>query len=488
MLSKHRPALIFFLAFAALLAALHLPYLKLPYFWDELGQFVPAALDLYHDGSWIPHTTLPNVHPPGVMALVALVWRAFGYSIAAARLTMLALASVGVLLSFLLAIRLGRGAPGAPAFAAVVFLMVAPIFYTQSMLVMLDMPAMTFTVLALLLFFDDRYAWCAVACTVLVLMKETALTTPAVFAAWLWFRERRRKEALYFAAPAIAVGAWLLILHHATGYWLGNPEFARYNVNGALQPLHMLDAFLRRLWFLFIGDGHFIGTVALFVGWRLLRGKEWRIAALVAVAQVIVVTVLGGAALARYLVPVLPILYAAFATATAAYPAVWRGISNAALAGFLIAGWFWNPPYPFPYENNLAMMDFVHLQQDVAQYLEAYAPDARIATAWPLTDEVKYPDLGYVEHPLHVVDSKNLHLADFAGLDRGSYDLIVVYKRLWPVEGTVIDIAPLHNYLIHYYDYHPQATAEELRAGLGFRQVMRIQRRDQWVEIYAPQR
>src|SRR5712691_9915312 len=48
--------------------AIHLPYLKL-LFWDELGQFIPAALDLYHDGAWVPHSTLPNVHPPGLANL-----------------------------------------------------------------------------------------------------------------------------------------------------------------------------------------------------------------------------------------------------------------------------------------------------------------------------------------------------------------------------------------------------------------------------------
>jgi hypothetical protein len=62
-------------AFAfVLLLAMHGPYLTLPYFWDELGQFVPQALDLYQEGRWIPVHTLPNVHPPGVEALLAIEW------------------------------------------------------------------------------------------------------------------------------------------------------------------------------------------------------------------------------------------------------------------------------------------------------------------------------------------------------------------------------------------------------------------------------
>lgn len=483
---RQSSSLLFFIAFLALLVALHLPYLKLPYFWDEMGQFAPASLDLYHDGAWVPHSTLPNVHPPGVMAYVALVWRIFGYSILSARLAMLVMASLGVLLSFLLTIRLARGTVGAPAFAAVLFLIATPIFYTQSMLIMLDMPAMTFTILALLLFLDERYVACAAVCTVLVLMKETAITTPAVFAAWLFFREKRRAEALYFVAPALALGVWLLVLHRATGHWLGNDEFANQNVGGALDPLHLVAAFGMRAWFLFIGDGHWIGAVALLAGWRLLKSKEWTVAALVAVAQVIFVTVIGYAELERYLLPALPILYAAVATAASGYPAGWRWVSHAAMLGFLIAGSFWNPPYPNPLEDNLAMVDFVRLQRDAANFLESEPPGTRIASAWPFYVAIQNPEFGYVDRKLIGIAAPGLRLKDFESLDRQSYDVVVVYRRLRPVEGTFLDIAPLREFLRP--NYHPQATEEEIRAGLGFVPLMRWERREQWIEVFAPRR
>ena len=45
--------LIFYLIFAVPLFAIHLSLLSLPYFWDELGQFVPTALDLLRDGAWV---------------------------------------------------------------------------------------------------------------------------------------------------------------------------------------------------------------------------------------------------------------------------------------------------------------------------------------------------------------------------------------------------------------------------------------------------
>lgn len=468
--------------------ALHLPMLKFPFHWDELGQFAPASLDLYTDGSLVAHSTLPNVHPPGVMAIVALTWRIFGVSVASARVAMVVVASAGLLFSFLLAIRLCRGTVGAPAFAAVLLLLATPIFFSQSEMILLDMPAMTFTALALLLFLDERYAACAAACTALVLMKETSITTPMVFGAWLLLREKKIREALYFFAPAIALGAWLVLLHHKTGHWLGNEDFARYNVNESLSFVHILLGFGGRLHFLFIADGRFIGTIALFAGFRMLRGKDWQIAGLVALAQVVIVTVLGGAMLERYLIPVLPILYAAIAAAASVYPASWQWSSHAALIVMLVAGWFWNPPYPFSYENNLAWTDFVALQKEAANYLEAYAPNERIASAWPFTGAIKHPYLGYVERPLASVEMPGFHLDEIKDFDRNSYDLVVVYERFWSFEGRAFDNNLLRPIIRMYKDYHPQATEAEIRSGAGLIPVRRWERGGQWIEIYVKPR
>ena len=482
-MSRHASALYFFLAFAALLLAIHLPYLKLPFFWDELGQFVPAALDLYRDGAWIPHSTTPNVHPPGLTALLALVWSATGFSILATRLTMLLLASAGALFSFLLAIRLARGTAGAPAFAAVLFLIATPLFFTQSMMAQLDLPAMVFTALALLLFLEGRLAASAAACTAAVLMKETTITTPLVFALWLWFRERRRREALYFLAPVVALGIWMLLLLRATGHVFGDPAFTQYNLTGALDPVHVVLAIARRAYSLFIADGRWIGAIALLVGWRVLRGKEWVISAWVALAQVAVVTLLGGAVLDRYLLPVLPILYAAMAAAASTYPPSWRWTTHAVMIGALFVGWFWDPPYLFPYENNLSMVDFVKLQKQGTDFLGAYARHRQLGTTWPLTEELTRPEMGYVEQPFSVAEAPGLELTQLANLDRNKVDVLVVYSRSWPLESLPF-ADMIRQILRRYFDYHPPATSEEIRAGLGYVPIVRFTRGSQWLEVY----
>ncbi len=488
MKSKARSAGIFFLIFAAVLLIVHAPYFKMPFFWDELGQFVPAALDVYKSGAWIPKSTLPNVHPPGVMAYLALVWKVTGFSIPATRIAMLMVAAAGALFSFLLAIRLSRKTLGAPAFAAVLFLLATPMFYTQSMMAQLDMPAMTLTALALLLFLDDRIVACVAACTALVLVKETGISTPFVLAAWLWIVDRRRKDALYFLAPAVALGIWLIALHNGTGHWLGNDEFAKYNVADSLNIGHILGTLERRIYFLFIADGLWIGAITLFVGARFLRGREWNIAFLVAGAQLLLVSIFGGASLDRYSMPALPILYAAIAAAGSAYPQSWRWFTQTVMIGALFIGLWWNPPYPFSLENNLAMTDFVSLQQQAADYLEHSMPAARVATAWPFTDALTRPELGYVQHPIAVERAADFRLTSLADLDRNKVDVLVVFSRNWGLDGGGLNFEWARHLIRRYWGDQIQARPEQIRAGWGFAPALTWSSRGQWIEIYLPER
>src|SRR5579864_6033079 len=109
---RPRTSLLIYAGVALFVLASHAAFLKLPFYWDELGQFVPASLDILRSGAWIPRSTVPNVHPPGVMAYLAGVWSLAGYSIVATRVAMLALAAAGAGITFRLALRLDL-TPGA---------------------------------------------------------------------------------------------------------------------------------------------------------------------------------------------------------------------------------------------------------------------------------------------------------------------------------------------------------------------------------------
>ena len=79
--------------FFSALFTLHLPLLRLPYFWDEAGYYIPAARDLLSTGSLIPHSTVSNAHPPLVMAYLAAAWKLAGFSPLITRSAMLLVAA-----------------------------------------------------------------------------------------------------------------------------------------------------------------------------------------------------------------------------------------------------------------------------------------------------------------------------------------------------------------------------------------------------------
>jgi hypothetical protein len=478
--------LFFLAAFALLVALTHIPLLDLPFYWDEVGQFIPASLDLYQHGYWVPHMATPNVHPPGVMAYLALVWRVFGFSIPATRLAMLAAAAVAVWLAFLLAIELGRGVGGAPAFSAVALLMVSPLFYTQAMMAQLDMPAMLFTVAALLLFLRDRVRAAAVAATALVLVKETGLVVALVLALWL-VAERRRREALWFLLPVAALGGWLAVLYRGTGHLFGNAAFTDYNLLFPLHPVRVAIALARRCFAIFAEDFHWIGWIGVVLAWRetkAFRTRAWGIVATLAVAHTLAVTVFGGATLERYLLPVLPLVYIAFATAWAARPSSATRVAQVAMVAGLLACLFWNPPYPYAYEDNLAMVDFVRLQQRAADFVERSYPGQRITTAWPLAIELRRPACGYVHRRMAVRETPGFRPDDLRGIDPASVGVFVLFSRDWDA-GWDLRRAPLVEPLMRkFYGFEPQIAPRELQRRFGLRTAARWTERGQWIAVY----
>jgi hypothetical protein len=376
---------------------------------------------------------------------------------------------------------------GAPAFLAAVLLCCSPVFFAQSMMANLDAPAMLFTTLALLLFLQDRIRVCAAVCVVLVLVKETGLVVPLVFAAWL-ARERRWRDAVWFAVPAVALAAWLAALFHATGYWTGSPGFEQYNLYFPLHPVRLLVALSRRVYSLFFASFQWIGAFAIAFVWRtslLFRSRSWRIAWCLAGAQVALVTLLGGAVLTRYLLPVMPTVYAAMAVGLALFPRRPQRICAAALLVGLTASNFINPPYPFPYEDNLAFADFVKLQTSATAFLDRYFTDARVTTVWPLTRELTRPELGFVSHKMEVQTLRNLTPQTLQPVDWQNVQVFVAFSRTWDPQFSFTHFAPVRRFWQRLYGFTPNSTMEALRESVALPMVAHFEKRGQWVDIYV---
>lgn len=480
------PTFLLLAAFALLVFLAHLPYFGLPFFWDELGQFVPAALDILHGGAWIPHSTVPNAHPPGVMAYLALVWQVVGYSIPATRLSMLALAAAAAVFTFLLGRQLSDHLSS--AILAVVFLLLDPLFYTQSMMAQLDMPAMLFSVLSLLLFLTDRHAAAAVACTALALSKETGALLPLIFIVALCRDPVRSKYAAYYLAPFAALAIWFFALWRATGHIFGDSGFTQYNTIYALNPVRASVSLLRRFFYVFIDDFRWVGSLAIFVAWTrssIYSTRGWKIVWSFIAAHMALVSLFGGAALERYLLPVLPFAYIAMGAAFQLMHPGWRCVGVAVLAGGLVSGLFLNPLFPYPYENNLAMADFVHLHRAAAQFLEISYPGKTVYTAWPLTQALRDPAFGYVDHAISAVETSDLHVSTLNALNPKAVDVLVLYSRTWEPRQGVFRWMHVRYFLSRYYQYEREMTPAEVNQRFGLVSVQRWSRHGQWIEVFA---
>jgi len=155
-------------------------------------------------------------------------------------------------------------------------------------------------------------------------------------------------------------------------------------------------------------------------------------------------------------------------------------------AGCFVWAWFLNPPNPFPFEDNLAYADFIHLHQQAARLLEDQTCKGRILTAWPATDELVHPLLGYVLQPLTVVPVQDFTRHDFDSVSAESFDCVYLYSRHWePSNNWLNRPIWLQRLQQSYFEYEPQVPENELATRYHLRLLAGFERRGQWVRIYA---
>jgi 4-amino-4-deoxy-L-arabinose transferase-like glycosyltransferase len=506
MRSRPLVLLVFLATFAALLL-LHGVLLRLPYFWDEAGYYIPAALDFYRSGRLIPRSTLPTGHTPLVMVYLALAWRALAFSplVTRAAMTLIAAATVATLYV------LGRRVASREIAAwSAVLLAFSPLFFAQSTLAHLDLAAALFTTLAILFLLEDRLGLFALAASLAVLSKETAVVLLPI--AWLYTWRRRRwgwvgrsssvTACVALTVPLVPLAAWTLYYHQATGYWIGNREYLNYNLYSTLSPVRVFWTFLRRGYEVFISGFNWLLSAGALLGFWCGRRRTkvesapegaaspWRAFVLLAAGVVginlLLLSVVGGAVLPRYLLPVMPLFYLVAVSLVMRLPRLPARLICAVATACFVWAWFINPPYPFPFEDNLAYADFVRLHERAAHYLEAQPCQPRILTAWPATDELAQPFLGYVRRPLRVVPVQSFAPQDFAEVPEDSFDLLYLYSRKWEPPGNWVTRLPAWlRVQEHYFGYRPQMAPGDLVARYHLRLLAHFECRGQWARIYT---
>jgi len=515
-----RPALVFAAIFVFIFL-LHAPLLQLPYFWDETGYYVPAARDILLTGSLIPHSTLSNAHPPLVLAWLALWWKVTAYKPLVTRAAMLLLAAFSLLGLFRFA---ERAANTQVAIAATVCTALYPVFFAQSSLAQVDLAAAGLIFWGLRAYFDGRRPAAAIWFTLAALAKETAILTPLALAAWvilgllggkvrvrrLWLDETLDHESVFRGSnwirallmPLLPLALWYAYHYTRTGYIFGNPEFFRYNVEATLNPIRFLLALAMRLWQAF-GYMHLwmltlAMVLAMFLPPQSDSGAERpRIAIpvqmvlLVIIAtHVLAMALIGGAVLARYMLPAVPLVI------VLAVSTLWRRLSfwPAAMAfvGFaFVTAWFFNPPYGFSPEDNLAYRDYVILHEDGAHFLEARYPMARVLTAWPASDELTRLWLGYITRPVQVVRIEDFSLDDVisAAEFRANFEVVVIFSTKYEPAHSLFDrwkswVDLKTRFFGFHHDMPPSAVAQIL----GGKVVFSESRKGQWIAVIEIER
>ena len=510
------------------LMLLHAPLLRLPYFWDEAGYYIPAARDLFLTGALIPQSTLSNAHPPLVMAWLALAWRVFGYSTLVTRTAMLALSAFSLLGLF----RLSRIAANLPvAWATTALVAIYPVYFTQSSMAQVDLPAAGFTFWALAAYIEDRpwkeVVWFSLA----ALAKETAILAPLAVLGWevlgyfirplskesskeiRWKEilppEGRRTHALYLLLTVVPLAGWYAYHYAKTGFLLGNPEFFRYNVAATLNPLRVPLALGMRLWQLFGYFGLYLLTLAGVLAMlrpAQLEGKTenavarpripfWMQAAFLAVvlAYLAFMSFVGGAVLARYMLPVVPLVILALVATLWRRVRYWKLIVGAVAIAF-VAGLFSNPPYGFTLEDNLAYRDYIVMHAEASRFLAMQYSGERVLTAWPASDELTRPWLGYVNananasQPFRVVRIEDFSASqiDVAARARDRFDVALVFSTKYQPAHTLFENWDAWRRVKEkFFGYHRDLLPEEIAQRLGGTIAYRKERNGQWIAVIA---
>jgi hypothetical protein len=503
--------MIFTCLFAALLAS-HSALLGLPYYWDEAGYYIPAAWDFFRTGSLIPITTLTNAHPPLPSIYLALCWKAFGFLPAVTRTAVLLVAALGLTAVWRLSLRL----VGVPSVAlwTVVLTALYPVWFAQSTLAQADIFAAACTLWGLVYALPahtletPRKPWAAAAWfAAAALSKETAIAIPLTLAAISLVESRRApgmarirlwRESAWLAGCALPLAGWYAYHFAKTGFLFGNPEFLRYNAQANLAPVRILAAFFHRILHLSAHMNLFVpvgmAIIALLLDPRpgtdgqdrpAISPTAQRRILFLLLANALLFSILGGALLTRYLLPLYPLVLLVAVTTFYRRIPYWQGAAVLSAVAFIL-GIFLNPPYGFAPEDNLEYACVIRLQQSGIAELEKRYPGATVLSAWPVTDELTRPELGYVREPFAVIPIQDFTAAQIARAagEPEKYSAALVFSTKYDPPSPLFTLgaksrAMDERYFGLHYDLQPEQIALQLHGDLVWKQ----QDHGQWVGL-----
>ena len=486
----------------------HFTLLGLPYFWDEAGYYIPAAWDFFRTGSLIPITTLSNAHPPLPSLYLALWWKFSGFSPEVTLEAVLLVAALGLLAVWRLAQRVSGSAM--VAFWTVVLTGLYPIWFVQSTLAQADIFAAACTLWGLVYALPDRdrKPWAATLWFMAAaLCKETAIVVPLTLAL-IWCvagfrtqpprRYRRWRESVWLTSSVAPLAGWFWWHYSRTGYFFGNPEYFRYNAENTLTPLRILAAFGYRILHLTAHMNLFVPVLmtcaALMLNPRAdAEGHERPAISSTTLSRIFILllvnailfSVLGGALLTRYLLPMYPlVLVVAVSTFYRRVP-YWHAVAAFSAAAFVV-GLFIDPPYRFAPEDNLEYARVIRMHVAGIAQLNKHYRGAIVLSAWPVTDELTKPELGYVEEPYEVYKLEDFTASqiDRAAEEPGKYSAALVFSTKYDPPSLPMSLGPRSEALDErYFGLHHDLPPEVIANKLGGKVIWEGEDHEMWIAL-----
>jgi len=207
--------------------------------------------------------------------------------------------------------------------------------------------------------------------------------------------------------------------------------------------------------------------------------------AVILLANWIAFSVLGGALLTRYLLPMYPLILLVCVAEWQRHLRAWYWLAALSAVAFLCGIWI-DPPYAFAPEDNLTYRDFIVLHQQAIGIIAKKWPQATVLTAWPASSELERPELGYTKVPIKAVAIQNFSFEQIekAAADPGAYDTALIFSTKWAPAAGSVDLSRTNKSSdTRYFDFHEDIRPAAAAAILHGELVWQAHIRGEWVAI-----
>ena len=231
-----------------------IPYLTLPYYWDEAWVYGPALRIMEANKLSLMPDALPVYYSRGHPLLFhfsgALWLRIFGTSLLASHLFALFISVCLIISVYVFCSKLFSKQAG---IIAALILVLQPIFLAQSVLVLPEVMLSLFSLLSIFFFIKEKWFCYIIFTTCALFTKETGIVALATSVIWLitdtFIINRKNipfkvffKRSAIIAIPLIIISAFFIYQKKING-WYFFPEHVNYLLNDNRSFLNKLESY-----------------------------------------------------------------------------------------------------------------------------------------------------------------------------------------------------------------------------------------------------